>query len=131
MSDMSVQGRGGAALGNTDGRRIAVPVSAGTVAEHFGHCEQFAIFHTDSAVTKIEGVVMVPAPPHQPGLLPVWLKGLGVDVILAGGMGQRARDLFTENSIEVVIGAGGGDAREVAQAYLDGKLVSGANPCDH
>lgn len=121
----------GSGAGVETGRRIAVPVAEGVVAEHFGHCEEFAIFHTDPACTRIDGVVMVPAPPHQPGLLPVWLQGLGVNVVIAGGMGQRARDLFEEHSIDVVIGSGGGSAREVAQAYLEGTLEPGANPCDH
>lgn len=113
------------------GRRIAVPVSEGTLAEHFGHCEEFAIFHTDATGREIDGVVMVPAPPHQPGVLPEWLRGLGVDVILAGGMGRRARDLFARHSIEVVTGARGEGARKLAEAYLSGSLESGDNPCDH
>jgi len=111
--------------------RIAVPVTGGSPAEHFGHCEQFAIFHTDDNGKEIDGVVMVPAPPHQPGLLPEWLRGLGVDVILAGGMGRRARDLFGSHGIEVVIGVRGDDPRAVADAYLCGSLQSGENPCDH
>lgn len=117
--------------GGESTRKIAVPVAGGALAEHFGHCEEFAIFHTDAEGKRIEGVVMVPAPPHEPGMLPGWLKGLGVNVILAGGMGQRARDLFRECSIELVIGARSDQARRVAEAYLDGKLASGANPCDH
>jgi predicted Fe-Mo cluster-binding NifX family protein len=111
--------------------RIAVPVSSGGVAEHFGHCDEFAIFHTNPEGDGIDGVVMVPAPPHQPGFLPEWLRGLGVDVILAGGMGTRARDLFAQHSIEVVTGVAGGDARSLAEEYLAGTLDSGLNPCDH
>ncbi len=117
--------------GGGEGRRIAVPVAGGVVAEHFGHCEEFAIFNTDPGCTRIDGVTTVPAPPHQPGLLPEWLKGLGVNVVIAGGMGQRARDLFQAHSIDVATGAGGSEAREAAQAYLDGTLEGGANPCDH
>jgi predicted Fe-Mo cluster-binding NifX family protein len=113
------------------GRRIAVPVSGGALAEHFGHCDEFAIFRTNAEETAIEGVVRIPAPPHQPGFLPGWLRGLGVDVIVAGGMGRRAQDLFRGNLIEVVVGASAADARDAAQAYIDGTLVRGTNPCDH
>lgn len=122
---------GGAVAAEAGGTRIAVPISGGALAEHFGHCDEFAIFHANSDKTAIDGVVRVPAPPHEPGLLPVWLKGLGVDVIVAGGMGRRAQDLFRDNSIEVIVGADRGDAREAAQAYLEGTLVGGSNPCDH
>jgi predicted Fe-Mo cluster-binding NifX family protein len=114
-----------------NGFRIAIPVCGGKLAEHFGHCDEFAIFHTTEDGTAIDGVVRVPAPPHQPGFLPVWLRGLGADVIIAGGMGRRAQDLFAENSIEVVLGVGGGDARTVAESYVEGTLVQGSNPCDH
>jgi ATP-binding protein involved in chromosome partitioning len=131
MTELPTRERPGSAGRAGSPLRIAVPVSAGRPAEHFGHCEEFAIFHTDDRGKEIDGVVMVPAPPHQPGLLPEWLRGLGVDVILAGGMGSRARDLFDQHCIEVVIGVRGESAREVADAYLSGTLEAGGNPCDH
>jgi predicted Fe-Mo cluster-binding NifX family protein len=124
MADAKAQRRVG-------GRRIAVPVEGGMVAEHFGHCEAFAIFETDPGESRIAKVDTVPAPPHQPGLMPGWLGTLGVNVIIAGGMGRRAQDLFRSGGIEVVVGASGCAARDVAQSYLDATLSSGPNPCDH
>ena len=112
-------------------RKIAVPVEGGAVATHFGHCEEFEIFGADAETRCIESAETVPAPPHQPGLLPGWLRDLGVDVIIAGGMGRRAQDLFRDGGIEVVVGASGGTVREVVQAYLEATLTAGSNPCDH
>lgn len=112
-------------------KKIAVPVASGAVATHFGHCEAFEIFGTDTDTKCIESAEMVQAPPHQPGLLPAWLRDLGVNVIIAGGMGRRAQDLFRDGGIEVVVGASGGTAREVAEAYLEATLAAGPNPCDH
>jgi hypothetical protein len=40
---------------------------------------------------------------HQPGILPAWLTEEGVSVVIAGGRGSRARALFRENRIEVVV----------------------------
>jgi predicted Fe-Mo cluster-binding NifX family protein len=39
------------------------------------------------------------APEHQPGLLPLWLKERGVNVVIAGGIGSRAMDLLTAASV--------------------------------
>lgn len=73
----------------------------------------------------------IPSPPHRPGFLPGWLHEQGADVILAGGMGVRAQQIFSERGIQVVIGTPTDTARALATAYLEGHLVAGANPCDH
>jgi ATP-binding protein involved in chromosome partitioning len=123
----------GASSGST--RRIAVPVAAGRLAAHFGHCEEFVILSpkegSDSHSREAEVVDALEAPPHKPGLLPAWLSERGVNVVIAGGMGNRAQRLFCDAGIEVVVGAAGGDPKEIAQSYLDGTLVTGPNACDH
>ena len=111
--------------------RYAVPVAGGRVAAHFGHCEQFALFDVDELKKEIvERKAMTP-PGHQPGVLPMWLAGEGVSVIIAGGIGSRAQDLFRQNHIEVVIGASEDDPEKVVLAHLAGKLTVGNNICDH
>jgi predicted Fe-Mo cluster-binding NifX family protein len=54
----------------------------------------------------------------------------GVKVIISGGMGSGAIDLFSEKNIEVVTGAKGA-AKQAVEMYLTGELISGANNCDH
>jgi predicted Fe-Mo cluster-binding NifX family protein len=70
-------------------------------------------------------------PPHEPGVLPAWLHEQGAQVIIAGGMGQRALSLFVQNGITVVIGAPTEPYEVLIHAYLDGSLQTGANVCDH
>ena len=111
--------------------RIAIPVAGGRLAAHFGHCEHFAILDVDANKKTVVGRELVEAPPHQPGLLPRWLAEKGAQVIIAGGMGQRAQNIFIENGISVVIGAPSMDAEQVVTAYLDGTLQTGENICDH
>jgi predicted Fe-Mo cluster-binding NifX family protein len=111
--------------------RIAIPVAAGKLAAHFGHCEEFAIIDVDSDQKVILSQEVIGAPPHQPGLLPGWLAGYGAEVIIAGGMGVRAQQLFTEHQIQVVIGAPTETPEVVAQAYLEESLQTGPNLCDH
>ncbi len=111
--------------------RIAIPLFEGKLSQHFGHCEQFAIVDTDQAAEGIAGRQDVTPPPHEPGVLPRWLGGMGVNVIIAGGMGQRAQQLFTQNQIEVVVGAPAESPEELVRSYLNKTLQSGANLCDH
>ena len=84
--------------------RYAIPVSDGMVSAHFGHCEQFTLIDADEERKEILRKELVTSPGHQPGLLPEWLAEHGVSVVIAGGMGSRAKSLFQQNCIQVVIG---------------------------
>ena len=85
--------------------KIAIPIAEGKLSLHFGHCEQFALLEANEATGQVVGKTMLNPPPHEPGVLPRWLHEKGANVIIAGGMGQRAQSLFAENGIKVVIGA--------------------------
>ncbi len=111
--------------------RYAIPVSAGVLSPHFGHCEQFALIDADENKKSILKKEMVAAPPHQPGLLPPWLAGQGVQVVIAGGMGANAIALFQQNGINVLLGAPSNTPEKVVSDYLQGMLVTGDNRCDH
>jgi predicted Fe-Mo cluster-binding NifX family protein len=101
------------------------------LSPHFGHCEQFALIDADENKKSILKKEMVAAPPHQPGLLPPWLAGQGVQVVIAGGMGSNAISLFQQNGINVLLGAPSGAPEKVVSDYLQGMLVTGDNRCDH
>ena len=111
--------------------RIAVPVVQDRLSPHFGHCDEFAFFDVDVENKKILHQESIPAPPHEPGLLPTWLHERETDVILAGGMGQRAQGLFEEKGIRVLIGAPSDAPQTIVENYLNGKLQLGENICDH
>jgi predicted Fe-Mo cluster-binding NifX family protein len=64
-------------------------------------------------------------------VLPKWLHDLGTNVIIAGGMGGRALDLFAQNDIKVVVGASALAPEELVKQYLDNTLQAGGNVCDH
>lgn len=111
-------------------KRIAVPANEqGVLDAHFGHCKLFAIFEVKDG--KIDGQSNEVPPPHEPGLLPKWLAEKKVTDIIAGGMGQRAIDLFLQNGINTYVGAPQINASELIQKHLNGDLVCRANYCDH
>ena len=67
-------------------------------------------------------------PGHRPGYLPNFLADRGVNVIISGGMGGSAVDLFNGRGIEVITGAAG-DAESAVKAYLKGELKSTGSIC--
>ncbi|MGD2064874.1 MAG: NifB/NifX family molybdenum-iron cluster-binding protein [Dehalococcoidia bacterium] len=111
--------------------RLAVPVSEGKVAAHFGHCSHFALFDVDELTKAIVKRESIPSPGHQPGFLPVWLAEEGVSTVIAGGMGSRAQALFNENRIEVIVGVLSDDPEKAVLDYIKGELAAGDNICDH
>jgi predicted Fe-Mo cluster-binding NifX family protein len=111
--------------------KIAIPLAGGKLAMHFGHCERFALVDVDLAEKKILKREDIEPPPHVPGLLPKWLAERGADMIIAGGMGQRAQGLFAEHGIQVVVGAPADTPERLAGDYLAGTLQAGENICDH
>jgi predicted Fe-Mo cluster-binding NifX family protein len=111
--------------------KIAIPTAGGRLAAHFGHCEQFAIIEVDPGRKTISQVSYLASPPHEPGALPRWLHEQGADLVIAGGMGRRAQDLFRENGMRVVLGAPADTPENIVTAYLSGTLEVGQNLCDH
>ena len=111
--------------------RIAVPTHHGELCMHFGHCELFAVIDIDPQTCEIIASRTLTPPEHEPGVLPRWIKGLGVDAVIAGGMGSRARSLFAQEGIEVVVGAHAEDPENIARDFVRGKLSVGENVCDH
>jgi predicted Fe-Mo cluster-binding NifX family protein len=109
--------------------KFAIPLADGKLTAHFGHCQEFALIEVENNEIKNKETLI--PPPHEPGVLPRWLHEMGTDVIIAGGMGGRALDLFTQNGIKVVTGAPASVPEELVKSYLDNTLQTGANVCDH
>lgn len=110
-------------------KKIAIAAEGHYVCEHFGHCEGFNIFTTQEG--KIIAQDFLANPGHKPGLLPNLLNEQGVHVVIAGGMGAGAIDIFNEKGIDVITGARGMVDQTLA-TYLDGQLLSTGSVChDH
>jgi len=102
--------------------KIAIARDGPNVSGHFGHCEAYAIYQLENSIIYHAGDLMSPG--HEPGKLPPFLASHGVNLIIAGGMGQRAVDLFHSNGIDVILGVSGA-VDVAAQDYLSGRIVPG------
>ena len=107
--------------------KIAIPCADGRLCMHFGHCENFAFVEVDEN-KNITGIDLVKPPHHAPGVYPGWVKEQGADIVIAGGMGGGAVEIFNERNIEVIVGASG-DAKAAAESYLRGELKSTGSVC--
>lgn len=106
--------------------RICVACEDTQVAGHFGHCQNYRFFDTENG--KIVSEESIPNPGHKPGFLPNYLGDRGAEVIIAGGMGGGAVEIFNERNIEVIVGVQG-DAQTAVETYLRGELKSTGSIC--
>jgi len=111
-------------------QKIAVPTAEnGTLDGHFGHCRYFNVYHVEN--DQIIDEQRLAPPPHEPGVLPVFLAEQGVTDVIAGGMGQRAIQIFNQHGVNVFVGAPQLPARELAEGLLTRSITFAANYCDH
>lgn len=111
--------------------KIAIPLAEGVLARHFGHCEQFALVDVIELTGEIVEIKLLTPPPHEPGVLPRWLGEKGANIIIAGGMGQKAQSIFKSNGINVIVGVNPLEPEEIISEYFNGSLAIGENCCDH
>ena len=105
---------------------IAVPsdTSAGldsTISEHFGHCGAFTLVHVENG--QIGEVSIIENGGHEQGgcMTPVQLlKDNGVEVLLAGGMGQRPLAGFQQVGITVHFKADAQSVRDAVDLFISG-----------
>ena len=110
--------------------KIAVPTREGRVDDHFGHCAYYTIFEViDGKVTNVTKMASPEGCGCKSGIAPV-LRQMGVTVMLAGNMGQGAKNVLEAQRIEVIRGCEG-DVEELIGSYLSGKLMDNGEACDH
>lgn len=108
--------------------RIAIATDNGTVSPHFGHCSGYTLAQMEDG--RLVAKTFVANPGHEPGLLPRLLAGHDVQLVIAGGIGQRAQMLFSQQGIDCITGVTG-PVDAVLAALMAGKLAGGASLCDH
>ena len=109
----------------------AFPVESGRVCAHFGHCREFVFLTADCGTAEVRDRRVLEPPKHEPGVLPRWVSEQGANVVVSGGMGRKARDLFEKEGVQVVTGAPEREPEELLRDYLEGRLETGPNACSH
>jgi predicted Fe-Mo cluster-binding NifX family protein len=85
--------------------RVAVSTDSGKVSEHFGRCPEFTIAEIENE--KVVGKKVIQNPGHSTGFLPSFFSGMNINIVIAGGAGFRAKELFEEKGIDLILGVSG------------------------
>jgi predicted Fe-Mo cluster-binding NifX family protein len=98
------------------------------ISHHFGRCPCYTLVDMEGvAIVDVKAIDNPYYHQHKPGMVPEFIKGQGVDVMISGGMGRRAIDFFDQFGIQVATGAVG-NVRQTIELYMDDRL-QGASPC--
>lgn len=109
--------------------KIAVPYKDGEVFQHFGHSEVFRIYTIEDGAVVATATINTEGVGHEE--LARLLSAQGVEVVIAGGIGDGAEQALTAEGIGLCSGVSG-PADQIVAAYIASTLEygSGAN-CDH
>jgi predicted Fe-Mo cluster-binding NifX family protein len=112
--------------------KIALPSRDQEVDGHFGRCDHFTVFTIGAGRHIVAEETFTPPPGCGcKSNVAAALSGLGVEVLLAGNMGEGAAHHLGAQGIRVVRGCAG-KVREVAEAWLAGRLEDTRIAChDH
>ncbi|MBN2120493.1 MAG: NifB/NifX family molybdenum-iron cluster-binding protein [Candidatus Omnitrophica bacterium] len=106
--------------------KVAISTDSDFVSAHFGRCPEFTLVDIENnQVVKKE---VIDNPGHQPGLIPQFLHQKGVECIICGGMGMRARGFFDEFGIQAIVGVSG-RVDAVIEKLKQGVLEGGESFC--
>lgn len=99
--------------------KVAVTYENEAIFQHFGHTEQFKIYQVENGLITDTAVADTNGSGH--GALAGFLKELGVDTLICGGIGGGARAALEEAGI-LLYGGVSGDADAAAAALASGNL---------
>lgn len=108
--------------------KVMIAADRGVVCPHFGHAPEFRLVEIDESKVVKEEIYTNPG--HAPGVLPRWMKDLDVDIVIAGDMGPRARDLFASFGITVQT-CDPMSVDSALEAFIKGNLSGSSNSCHH
>ena len=129
ITDIKLKGENKMDIQSKELINIAFPSSDKvTIDSHFGKTKEF-VFYTIKD-TDVIAVNHLTPPPHAPGVIPNFLAENEVDVVITGGMGQKAVKMFERAGIDVILGAKGRIDVNLSE-YLGGFLTSKGSVCDH
>ena len=108
--------------------KIAVPTVDNRVDDHFGHCDHYTIFEVkDRKIVNEETLPAGEGCGCKSNIASV-LREKGVSILLAGNMGDGAKNVLEAQQIRVVRGCSG-DIRQLVSDFLAGKVCDSGVGC--
>lgn len=108
--------------------KIAVPTREGMIDDHFGHCDHYTIFTVEEGVVATTETLPSPQGCGCKSNIASILKEMGVSVMLAGNMGEGAKNKLESHSIRVIRGCSG-VVEDVVATFLKGFVFDSGEGC--
>ena len=110
--------------------RIAVPTRDGHVDDHFGHCAYYTIFDIEDGKVVSRSRLDSPEGCGCKSNIASEMEAMGIELMLAGNMGNGALNKLQSHNIRVIRGCKG-DIEAVVAGYLLGFVMDSGESCDH
>lgn len=110
--------------------KIAVPTREDRVDDHFGHCAYYTIFTVNEKQILDQESLPSPQGCGCKSNIASTLHEMGVTLMLAGNMGEGAKNKLREQGITVIRGCSG-VVTELIHRYLQGAVVDSGIACLH
>lgn len=109
--------------------KIAIPTKKNQVDSHFGNCEYYTIAEVSDNKILSKTRFDSPVGCGCKSDVAADLRKMGVEILLAGNMGQGAVDKIAEQGITVIRGCVG-DIDIVLNSYLSGIVLDSGLTCN-
>ena len=110
--------------------KIAVPTRDGHIDDHFGHCAYYTIFEIEDGKIISTSCLDSPEGCGCKSGIAADMEAMGIEVMLAGNMGEGAKNKLQSHNIKVIRGCKG-DIEAVVKGYLLGFVMDSGEACHH
>lgn len=108
--------------------KIALPTRDGHIDDHFGHCDHYTIYTIENKQIISTETLASPQGCGCKSGIAADLEQMGVEVMLAGNMGEGALRKLQSHNIKVIRGCKG-DIEAVIRGYLAGFILDSGVGC--
>ncbi len=110
--------------------KIAIPTRDNVVDDHFGHCAYYSIYTIEDGKLLSQETLEAPKGCGCKSNIASILSEMGIELMLAGSMGDGAKNKLESSNIKVIRGCSG-IVGMVLAAYLAGKISDSGEGCNH
>lgn len=108
--------------------KIAVPTRDSKIDDHFGHCAYYTIYTIENNAITSKQTLDSPQGCGCKSNIASTLEQMGVSLMIAGNMGEGAKNKLATSGIEVIRGCAG-DTDAIVEAFLSGSLADSGIAC--
>ena len=108
--------------------KIAVPTRDNMVDNHFGHCDHYTIYTIEEGRVAESSTLPSPQGCGCKSNIASVLQQMGVTVMLAGSMGEGAKNKLEAHNIRVIRGCSG-VVESVVEGFLKGFVFDSGGGC--